>query len=199
MTTIEIVEYLTSHYPGFTSIETETDSREFWESGLKITARRGDFTKCGIVPHGNTTQIKSWLNRFIYEFDRDYTGSRPSGVYLSSSYKTDKPSDDLVAYVLNDIKNTERLYKEMPSYFNRYSNSINKNSIKDVIFNDPATIVFWTDGSKTVVKCQNNDTFDPEVGLAMAIAKKALGNKGNYCNTIKKWTDKYYEKQKQEK
>lgn len=51
--------------------------------------------------------------------------------------------------------------------------------IKNVIFNEPATIVFWTDDTKTVVKCQN-EKFDPEKGLAMAIAKKALGNVHDY-------------------
>ena len=59
--------------------------------------------------------------------------------------------------------------------------------IKNVIFNDPATIVFWNDGTKTVVKCQDCDDFDPEKGLAMAITKKAYGNKGSYCNKLKKW------------
>lgn len=62
--------------------------------------------------------------------------------------------------------------------------------IKNVIFNDPATIVFWEDGTKTVVKCQDGDEFDPEKGLAMAIVKKAYGNKGNYCNKLKKWLPK---------
>lgn len=60
-------------------------------------------------------------------------------------------------------------------------------AIKKVIFNYPATIVLWSDGSKTVVKCQDGDIYDPEKGLAMAISKKALGNKGNYCNEFKKW------------
>lgn len=60
-------------------------------------------------------------------------------------------------------------------------------SIKNVIFNDPATIVIWQDGSKTVVKCQDGEIYDPEKGLAMAISKKALGNQGNYCNVFKKW------------
>lgn len=59
--------------------------------------------------------------------------------------------------------------------------------IQNVIFNDPATIVFWSDGTKTVVKCQENEVFDPEKGLAIAISKKFLGNKGNYCNEFKKW------------
>lgn len=66
--------------------------------------------------------------------------------------------------------------------------------ILDVIFNEPATIVFWADGTKTVVKAIY-DEFDPEKGLAMAIAKKALGNKGSYYNVIAKWTDEYLEKE----
>lgn len=63
--------------------------------------------------------------------------------------------------------------------------------IKNVIFNPPATIVFWTDGTKTVVKTQNNEPFDPEKGLAMAYFKKMHGNKGHYFEEIKKWTEKY--------
>lgn len=63
-------------------------------------------------------------------------------------------------------------------------------AIKKVIFNEPATIVLWADDTKTVVTCQNGDVFDPEKGLAMAITKKTLGNKGNYCNEIKKWLPK---------
>ena len=51
--------------------------------------------------------------------------------------------------------------------------------IKNVIFNDPATIVFWNDGTKTVVKCGKNDTFDPEKGLAMAISKYFFYNAGS--------------------
>lgn len=59
--------------------------------------------------------------------------------------------------------------------------------IKNVIFNDPATIVFWDDGTKTVVKCESEE-FDKEKGLAMAFMKKMLGNKGRYFNEVKKWT-----------
>lgn len=59
-------------------------------------------------------------------------------------------------------------------------------SINKVIFNCPATIILWADGSKTVVKA-NNEPFDREKGLAMAISKKFFGNKGNYMNHFKKW------------
>lgn len=67
-----------------------------------------------------------------------------------------------------------------------YTTSKKVYGIKKVIFNDPATIVFWNDGSKTVVKALYEE-FDPEKGLAMAISKKLLGNKGNYYNEFKKW------------
>ena len=61
--------------------------------------------------------------------------------------------------------------------------------IKNVKFNPPATIVFWTDNTKTVVKC-NGEDYDPEKGLAMCISKKVLGDKGNYYEVFKKWLPK---------
>ena len=70
-----------------------------------------------------------------------------------------------------------------------------KFDIKDVIFNDPATIVLWADGTKTVVKAEN-EPFDPEKGLAMAISKRALGNKYDYYDTFKKYVGRYEKKQK---
>ena len=63
--------------------------------------------------------------------------------------------------------------------------------IRNVIFNPPATIVFWTDGTKTVVKCDERDQFDPEKGITMAFFKKTHGNKGSYFDEIKKWREKY--------
>lgn len=62
--------------------------------------------------------------------------------------------------------------------------------IKDVIFNDPATIVMWLDGSKTVVKCQPGDTYSEELGLAMCIAKKYYGNTGEYNEVFKRFIPK---------
>ena len=58
--------------------------------------------------------------------------------------------------------------------------------IKKVKFSGPATIVFWADGSKTVVKCQEGDTFDPEKGLALCFMKKVLGNKSGAFNKMLK-------------
>lgn len=60
-------------------------------------------------------------------------------------------------------------------------------SIKNVYFNNPATVVLWDDGTKTIVKCQDGDTYSRETGLALCIAKKAMGNKGAYNDIFKKW------------
>lgn len=58
-------------------------------------------------------------------------------------------------------------------------------SIKKVIFNGPATIVLWNDGTKTVVKCSAGDTFSKEAGLSLCILKKLSGD--NFHKTIRKW------------
>lgn len=70
------------------------------------------------------------------------------------------------------------------------ASATNTAAIKDVIFAPPATIVYWSDGSKTVVKCSKKDVFDPEKGLAMAIAKRCGGNKGSYYKEIQNWVEK---------
>lgn len=67
---------------------------------------------------------------------------------------------------------------------------MNAASIKKVIFNPPATVVFWSDGTKTVVKCHVKDNFDPEKGLAMAIAKRCASNSPDFYQEIRKWIDK---------
>lgn len=58
--------------------------------------------------------------------------------------------------------------------------------IEKVIFNEPATIVYWKDGEKTVVKA-NDEPFDKEKGLAMAITKKVYGNKGSFNEIFRKF------------
>lgn len=67
---------------------------------------------------------------------------------------------------------------------------------KRIIFNEPATVVFWKDGSKTVAKA-HNETYDPEKGLAMCYAKKALGDGYEASKKIESLVKKYY-KPKQE-
>lgn len=62
-----------------------------------------------------------------------------------------------------------------------------KNMIVDVIFNDPATVVVWADGVKTVVRCQKGDVYDKRTGLLLCIAKRSFGNGGVYNDILDKY------------
>lgn len=107
-----------------------------------------------------------------------------NGINVSFTYD----SDSIVNPLLFEIK---LVYKKpilhhiyANNYLNFFSNNIPE--VKKVIFNDPATIVYWKDGTKTVVKCQDGDVFDSEKGFAMAFLKKCWGNKGNFNDKLRK-------------
>lgn len=59
--------------------------------------------------------------------------------------------------------------------------------IKKVIFSGPATIVFWEDGDKTIVKCMDGDPLNYEMGIAMCTLKKLFSEEGyrNYKKYVK--------------
>ena len=74
------------------------------------------------------------------------------------------------------------------SFDERDTNKCRKDSRphpKKVIFSGPATTILWTDGTKTTVKCQGDDVFDKETGIALCYLKKMLGNQGNYNNIFR--------------
>lgn len=68
--------------------------------------------------------------------------------------------------------------------------------IKKVIFNKPYTIVLWKDGSKTMIKCCENDVYDKEKGLALCIAKKTYGNKYGWYDIFQKYVPELKEVKK---
>lgn len=58
--------------------------------------------------------------------------------------------------------------------------------LKRVVFNNPATIAFWEDGTKTVVKCCEGDQYNKETGLAMCMLKKLMGE-SEYKKFFRRW------------
>lgn len=105
---------------------------------------------------------------------------------LPRSYRRD--NIDALLYYINGSNKSPSANKKTTERSNYMPTDIRRH-IKKVKFNPPATIVFWTDNTKTVVKCKGED-YDPEKGLAMCICKKMLGNKGNYYEVFKKWLPK---------
>lgn len=105
---------------------------------------------------------------------------------LPRSYRRD--NIDALLYYIKGPDKSPSTNKET-SERSHYMHYDIRSCIKKVKFNPPATIVFWTDNTKTVVKCKGED-YDPEKGLALCISKKVLGDKGNYYEVFKKWLPK---------
>ena len=80
--------------------------------------------------------------------------------------------------------------KEEPEEMGTKVKTLKKVSIHRIIFNGPATIAFWTDGTKTIVR-YNDETEgfdDREKAVFAACAKKLLGTNAtgsNYLDCIK--------------
>ena len=161
-----------------------------------------------------TIMLQSYAMKNQYEFNMEHVPTVRQLRYTFTDPKTrdlyckvlnvDSVKLDNVHYYCEDIIGSVRdtLGKQRASVFKEYCRQEIKSvkllsvdlvkhpDIKDVIFNNPATIVLWEDGTKTVVKATEEE-YDPEKGLAMAIAKKRYGNKWSYYNVFKHWLKKY--------
>lgn len=62
-------------------------------------------------------------------------------------------------------------------------------NIVNVIYNPPATIIHWSDKTKTVVKAQDGDEYNPYTGFLLAVAKRAFGNDNTFNKVLRKWCD----------
>ena len=60
-----------------------------------------------------------------------------------------------------------------------------KYEVKKIIYNDPATIVFWKDGTKTVVKCAKGEKFNEYTAFCAALAKKVYGTNSRVTKIVK--------------
>ena len=123
------------------------------------------------------------------EYDIECDKNRVSINGIDVSFTDDLTDEPL----LFEIK----LVYEKPIFHHIYANNYpfissrnlvldNIPEVKKIIFNDPATIVYWKDGTKTIVKCQKGDDFDLEKGFAMAFLKKCWGNTGNFNDKLRK-------------
>lgn len=83
--------------------------------------------------------------------------------------------------------------KEVNKHFSGYFETVSadyefKNFyIERVLYNDPVTIVFWSDNTKTVSKCHGGDKYSPEMGLTVCVLKKIMGGKA-VRDLINDWT-----------
>ena len=98
---------------------------------------------------------------------------------------------------LSHITETEyRFYKEHSANFTTKESADSYYIPKRIIYNDPATIVFWNDGTKTVVKKAEGETFNSYTAFCAALAKKTFGNNSTVNKIVRSG---YYQKDKNAK
>ena len=142
-----------------------------------------------------TEMVKRYLNSKygLASLDpiRDIHDVQIDGKFIFDREKLNKLERE---YCINDCLMTKELIEQMM----RYRFDCKLPAIKKVHVSNNVTVVIFEDGSKSIVRCQEGETFDPEKGLAMAICKKVLGtNKSgsNYYDELKKWLPKEEEKE----
>lgn len=105
-----------------------------------------------------------------------YTRSTSTGDTTDIAYHVDYDKMFSGAYKKNFIRNEHELVAGQSVW------------IEKVVYNNPATIVFWSDGTKTVSKCSKNDTYDKEKGLLLCVFQKFVGKQevsallAEWCN-----------------
>lgn len=164
--------------------------------GDRVEACGRCFEYYNIVPGASGTIVGKPENYtgYVVEFDgirneKSYNGS----FYITPSclrpltYKSTyfSPVDITAALAFTYSNVVEGAKSDMNRKCNR--SAANPLEIKNVYFNHPVTVVIWNDGTKTIVRCSENDFYDPEKGLAMAIVKKAYGNDNKFHKVFKKW------------
>ena len=154
----------------------------------------------------------------LFNFDRDgisytYTSVGPSIETKEPCYKEDLEKakeeieedikkikknhsyydDEMLHFLLKEIeekkaKETDEKLKALEKKSRRDFIKFITNSIREVKFHDPHTIIFWKNGDVTRIKCQDGDIYDKEKGFAIALLKYLLGENTSDFNTIfKKW------------
>lgn len=177
---------LATIYKNNLEIRTELEpasTKDFYYLRFRATAPDGKCIRMNnfSVYDPSMNDIEYFRGRFIEKATEAFKKGETNMLSLASTYTFGEApkADAFIKTIVNeyDKRNMQMIASK---YF----------GIKQVIFSPPATIVMWADGTKTVVKAQNED-FDPEKGLAMAFARKALGNKHSYYDVIRKHTKKF--------
>lgn len=120
----------------------------------------------------NTTATTATTNSNIIVGDNHININSLDYIDPKDRYKT-----EILKEVYNDLVNKKKQLK-----FGGVITGIDKQGnlttiyITKVIYQRPATIVFWSDGTKTIAKCSPYDTYNTERGLLVCYAKKMMGS-----------------------
>lgn len=127
------------------------------------------------------------MSNFNYLTMDEYAKS--TKLKMSDFYKECVSNDILMENYMNNLLNS--------GYISSKNNQVHQYGmpqIKEVKFNGPATIVFFDDNTKVVIKCTDTDIFDPEKAVMICVLRKALGmSSSQFKKWLGNWTKAYEE------
>lgn len=144
------------------------------------------------APSGSITCDACW--------NRTIPTNRPATKQKVTEPLRDRLTNHIIHYAVQDVISARKLCEKLSSAV-AIKTPEGRPIIKRVKFSPPATVIFWADDTKTVVKCQEGDTYNPETGFALAYLKKLLGNDNTFNKEIAKWVGdiKFTDEKQQEK
>lgn len=129
---------------------------------------------------GNVTL--AWKN----DTDRtisDYISRTSTGTSITNNSYTGTPITDNSHVVIDgvriDCRNIVGIYEPKWCVTDK-----DLTKVKKIIFSPPATIVIWEDGHKEVVKCSDDEEFEPEVGVAMCFMKRIFESRNKFAKLV---------------
>lgn len=127
--------------------------------------------------------FKEKLDKAVQNIKLDVPSLHPTST-LNNCKEVGKWSETWPTSCHLDIRDMADMRKEKAKEKTTMKTTITLD-IKKAIFNDPATIVIWADGTKTVVKCREGETYSKWAGLALCYAKRINGEK--FHSAFKHW------------
>lgn len=154
---------------------------------VKLSFKPGEVPDC-IVCDGMTYVHDKWMKPREMQLQQKRVTMRYDQFFKPKTfdiYKDVYSANELSSYIASGLANFEKRFKEaFGELFNLEENNMSRKSleVKKVIYSGPCTIVIWADDSKTIVRCQDGDTYSKEVGLLMCLAKKVWGTNTSGSN-----------------
>lgn len=78
-------------------------------------------------------------------------------------------------------------YLRLVKIIHNFRTAVGRNALPDirnVYYDGKTTVIMWDDNTKSIVRCQEEDAPNIEHGIAMAIVKKAYGNKSDFNDVV---------------
>lgn len=101
--------------------------------------------------------------------------------YFKRSIETMYVMNDIFkGYIMEDVMRTNKMFYRIGLIPTK------------IIYNPPATIVLWADGTKTVVKCSAEDEYNEYYGFLCALSKKMFGTNSHLKKLIDEKAERHY-------